>query len=353
MTPVIQPTDDSIHRAALALKAGELVVLPTETVYGLAADASQAQSVQAIYRLKGRPAGHPLIVHVVDADRAQRWGAFDTRAKALADVFWPGPLTLIVPRQPDAPAWACGGQSSIGLRCPSHPVTQAVLQVFARIDAWGGVAAPSANRFGRVSPTRAQHVLDDLGEQTPLLLDGGPCEVGVESTIVDLTGARARLLRPGRIRREAIEAVLGEPLGGQDADAPRASGTLASHYCPVTPLSVVDEDRLDDVVGELAAVRDGSNAVSNPALRSASTGVSGQSGRIGVYARRRPANPDVLWLAAPADADGWEQTLYDAMRQLDQQQLARIVIAAPREGPQWDAVMDRVSRAAVRSHDAV
>ena len=337
----IQPTDDSIHRAALALKAGELVVLPTETVYGLAADASQAQAVQAIYSLKGRPPGHPLIVHVANTGLAQRWSVFDDRAHALADAFWPGPLTLILPRQPDAPAWACGGQSSIGLRCPSHPVAQAVLQAFARIDALGGVAAPSANRFGRVSPTRAQHVIDDLGEQTPLLLDGGPCEVGVESTIVDLTGTQARLLRPGRIRREAIEAVLGEPLGGQDADAPRASGTLASHYCPVTPVRVVDEDRLDAALVELAEAN-GLSGVS-------AFGRSGrEGGNSGVYSRQRPMNPDVLWLAAPSDADGWEQALYDAMRHLDRQGLARIVIAAPREGPQWDAVMDRVSRAAVR-----
>jgi len=345
----LSPSEDNILRAARALQAGELVVLPTETVYGLAADASQAQAVQAIYTLKGRPPGHPLIVHVASKASAQRWGVFDARAHAFASASWPGPLTLILPRQPDAPAWACGGQDSIGLRCPSHPVAQAVLQAFAKLDALGGVAAPSANRFGRVSPTRAQHVLDDLGEQTPLLLDGGPSEVGVESTIVDLTTPKARLLRPGRIRREAIEAVLGGPLGGQEADAPKASGTLASHYCPVTPVSVVDEDELDAALIQLRAQSDGLGAVSFAASSAAATAVSGQAGRMGVYARQRPANPEVLWLAAPSDADGWEQTLYDAMRQLDRQQLARIVIAAPREGPQWDAVMDRVSRAAVRA----
>jgi L-threonylcarbamoyladenylate synthase len=193
-------------------------------------------------------------------------------------------------------------------------------------------------------------VIDDLGEQTPLLLDGGPCEVGVESTIVDLTGTQARLLRPGRIRREAIEAVLGEPLGGQDASAPRASGTLASHYCPVTPVSVVDEDRLDAALLELAEANgvSGVSAFGRSGPLDVNLGVN-RGVNLGVYSRQRPLDPKVLWLAAPSDADGWEQTLYDAMRQLDQQQLTRIVIAAPREGPQWDAVMDRVSRAAVRS----
>ena len=189
----LSPSEDNILRAARALQAGELVVLPTETVYGLAADASQAQAVQAIYTLKGRPPGHPLIVHVASKASAQRWGVFDARAHALASAFWPGPLTLILPRQPDAPAWACGGQDSIGLRCPSHPVAQALLAAFK--NGQGGIAGPSANRFGHVSPTTAQHVLDDLGEQTPLLLDGGPSEVGVESTIVDLTTPKARLLR--------------------------------------------------------------------------------------------------------------------------------------------------------------
>lgn len=327
MTQVLAPTPDSMDRAARTLKSGGLIVLPTETVYGLAADATQQAAVRGIYALKGRPPDHPLIVHVANLALAQRWGVLDARAIALAQAFWPGPLTLIVPRQPQAPGWACGGQSSIGLRCPSHPVALAVLERFAMLDALGGVAAPSANRFGRVSPTRVQHVLDDLGADTPLVLDGGPCDVGVESTIVDLTGEQPRLLRPGRIRRDEIEAVLGTPLAGQDAHAPRASGTLASHYCPVTPVSVVDEDTLD---ASLIAT-------------------DWAPGRIGVFSRRRPSVPHACWLPAPSDAIGWEQSIYDAMRTLDREGLDRILIAAPREGAHWDAIVDRVSRAGVRS----
>jgi L-threonylcarbamoyladenylate synthase len=346
MTSILAPTASAIVQAAHRLHDGGLVVIPTETVYGLAADASRQTPVQAIFALKGRPADHPLIVHVADVSVAQRWGQMDDRARALAQAFWPGPLTLIVPRQPDAPPWAAAGQPSIGLRCPSHPVAQAVLRAFAQRDPWGGLAAPSANRFGRVSPTCAQHVLDDLAQDTPMLLDGGPCEVGVESTIVDLTSPRARLLRPGRIRREAIEAVLGTSLADRDDDAPRASGTLASHYCPVTALRVVGELALDEA---LRAIRQAGVVQQDRDRDWDRAGSSATpAGRIGVFSRERPSDPSVLWLQAPADVLGWEQALYDAMRRLDREALSLILIAVPGGSPHWDAILDRVSRAAVR-----
>lgn len=340
MTSILAPTQAAIAQAARRLHQGELVVLPTETVYGLAADASRRAPVEAIFALKGRPSDHPLIVHVADTALAQRWGQMDDRALALAQAFWPGPLTLIVPRQADAPPWAAAGQSSIGLRCPSHSVALAVLREFARLDPWGGLAAPSANRFGRVSPTCAQHVLDDLAQDTPMLLDGGPCEVGVESTIVDLTTPRARLLRPGRIRPAAIEALLGTPLAGHDADAPRVSGTLASHYCPVTALRLVSESDLDAFLQSIRTTgwgAEGAGSTTNPA------------GRIGVFSRQRPNDRAVVWRPAPPDALGWEQGLYDALRRLDREGLRLIVVALPTEGPHWEAVRDRVSRAAVRA----
>ncbi len=193
------PTGQNIDRAARLLIEGELVAFATETVYGLGADAAQGEAVAKVYALKGRPPDHPLIVHVSDLEQARTWAQFDERALRLAGAFWPGPLTMILPRRADAPAWACGGQSSIGLRCPSHPVAQALLARFVALGG-SGVAAPSANRFGKVSPTTAQHVLDDLGANAPLILDGGACEVGVESSIVDLARARSSLVCVRRVQ---------------------------------------------------------------------------------------------------------------------------------------------------------
>ena len=319
--PPIEPaTPEVIDRAARRLAAGGLVALPTETVYGLGADAAQRDAVAAIYALKGRPADHPLIVHVVDLGQARRWARFDERATRLAERFWPGPLTLVLPRADDAPAWACGGQASIGLRCPSHPVARALLERFA---AYGGsgIAAPSANRFGKVSPTSAAHVADDLGDDAPLILDGGSCEVGVESTIVDLTRAQPVLLRPGRIDRSALEAALGEPLAERDAQSPRASGTLAAHYQPDTPVESVAPAALAARIARLVP------------------------GRVAVWSRVRPEGA-VHWEAAPTDAQGWEALLYDTLRRLDRLGLERILVETPPAGPGWEAVHDRLARAA-------
>jgi L-threonylcarbamoyladenylate synthase len=317
------PTPEAIERAARRLLDGGLVAFPTETVYGLGADAAQRDAVAAVYALKGRPAGHPLIVHVADAAHAGRWARLDERAARLAARFWPGPLTLVLPRADGAPAWACGGQPSIGLRCPSHPVAQALLGRFAALGG-SGVAAPSANRFGKVSPTSARHVADDLGDAAPPILDGGPSEVGVESTIVDLTRGDAVLLRPGRITREALQAALAGPVLDRDARAPRVSGTLASHYRPDTPVELVDGAALDARLEALAGAR------------------------LAVWSPHRPLRPVAHWEPAATEAGGFEAALYATLRRLDRLAVDRIVVAAPPGTGDWAAVNDRLARAATR-----
>ena len=314
----------AVEAAAAALRAGRLVAFPTETVYGLGADAGSGPAVAEIYRLKGRPADHPLIVHVTGAGQARRWACWNARAQALADAFWPGALTLILNRLPDAPAWACGGQASIGLRAPAHPVAQALLQAFERLGGMG-VAGPSANRFGRISPTRASHVRDDFGAEAPLILDGGPCEVGVESTIVDLSRDRPALLRPGGIDAARIEAVLGEPLAAPDAGAPRASGTLAAHYAPRTRLELVAAGRIEGRLAELAA---GGEAVA-------------------VWSRQRPLAGHAGWEAAAGDPEAFAHSLYEVLRRLDHGGFDRILVEQPPQASGWAAVADRLGRAAV------
>lgn len=320
-----RPADAAaIEAAAAELAAGRLVAFPTETVYGLGADAASAEAVGAIYRLKGRPPDHPLIVHVTGADQARRWAQWSDAAQRLADAFWPGPLTLILERLPDAPAWACGGQPSIGLRSPSHPVARALLQAFERLGGMG-VAAPSANRFGRVSPTRAAHVIDDLGAGAPLVLDGGACEVGLESTIVDLSRGRPVLLRPGGLPAARIEAVLGQALASHDAAAPRASGTLAAHYAPHTPLELLDAEALRQRVRALAA----------------------RGLKTVAWSRQRPDCGEAGWEPAAADPENLARALYDTLRRLDRAGFDRILIERPPETGEWGAVADRLKRAAV------
>jgi len=321
--------DAAIEEAARRLAHGEAVALPTETVYGLGADAASAAGVAAIYRIKGRPADHPLIVHVLDAAQADWWGELGEHGRRLAEAFWPGPLTIIVRRHADAPAFACGGEATVGLRCPAHPVARRLLAAFARLGGHG-IAAPSANRFGRVSPTTAQHVADDLGDDVGLILDGGPCEVGVESTIVDLSRGTPVLLRPGGIAAGRIAAVLGAVPAARDAHAPRASGTLAAHYAPVTPVELVDAQALP---ARLEALGPG-------------------HGRIGVWSPSRPPLPAgwpadaLLWEPASADPHAFARVLYDTLRRLDRAALARLLVVRVPQGAAWDAVRDRLGRAA-------
>ncbi len=320
----IAPADPaSVADAARRLAAGEVVAIPTETVYGLGADAGNAAAVAAIYRIKGRPADHPLIVHVLGLEQARWWGEFDAVGERLARAFWPGPLTLIVRRRAEAPAYACGGETTVGLRCPSHPVARALLAEFGRLGGHG-IAAPSANRFGRVSPTRAEHVAADLGDDIALVLDGGACAVGVESTIVDLSRGRPVLLRPGGIDAARIAQVLGEMPAERDAQAPRASGTLAAHYAPHTPVEVVAADA---IVARLQALR-------------------GEAG-IGVWSRRRPQGAAIAhWEPMPDSPAALEFALYDTLRRLDGLGLGRMLIEAAPQGRAWEAVRDRLARAA-------
>lgn len=323
-----QPADASaIAAAAAELAVGRLVAFPTETVYGLGADAGSREAVAGIYRLKGRPVDHPLIVHVTGATQARRWAQWTDVAQRLADAFWPGPLTLILKRLPEAPAWACGGQDTIGLRAPSHPVARALLQAFERLGGLG-VAAPSANRFGRVSPTRASHVIDDLGGDAPLVLDGGACEVGVESTIVDLSRGMPVLLRPGGVAAGQIEDVLGEPLQMPDSTAPRASGTLAAHYAPDTSVELLAAPALTDRVAVLV----------------------GRGLRVAAWSRERPGRGEAHWEPTDSDPGLLAQQLYDTLRRLDRAGFDRLLIERPLESGDragnWAAVVDRLRRAA-------
>jgi len=322
----IEPANDqTIEQAVCRLIAGEAVAFPTETVYGLGADAASAQGVAAIYQIKGRPADHPLIVHVLDAEQAAWWGELGDDGLRLAKAFWPGPLTLIVRRRVGVPAYACGGEPTVGLRSPSHPVARQLLEAFTRLGGHG-VAAPSANRFGRVSPTTAQHVADDLGDRVTLIVDGGPCEVGVESTIVDVSRGHAVLLRPGGVDAEAIAQVLGQAPGAADAQAPRASGTLAAHYAPHTPLELVDPALLDARIDELLA----------------------DNVRLAVWSPQRPRRSEdhLRWERAPARAQDYARVLYDMLRRLDAFGADRMLIEAVPSSAPWDAVRDRLGRAA-------
>ncbi|MBO9355081.1 threonylcarbamoyl-AMP synthase [Bordetella petrii] len=337
-TPVYAvPDQAAIARAAERLLAGELVAFPTETVYGLGADAQNPQAVARIYAAKGRPANHPVIVHVAPGADLGYWARdIPAQARQLIDAFWPGPLTLILPRAPHVGAAVSGGQDSIGLRCPSHPVAQALLAAFAagKPGGHGGVAAPSANKFGQVSPTQAEHVRREFPQEVAQgmpVLDGGPAQVGIESTIIDLSrlgqGVGPVLLRPGHVTPAQIQDVLGVPVGLPDAAAPRASGTLKAHYAPHTPL-------------ELLAPR---------ALAAAARGQGLPAGRVAIVAfGAAPAGLDarVDWHPVPDDAGRYAQALYAMLRELDGGGYARILVQAPPADDAWRAVNDRIGRAA-------
>lgn len=309
----------AIADAVAALRRGEAIGLPTETVYGLAADASRPAAVRRIFELKGRPADHPLIVHIADAAAIDDWAVdVPAAARALAAAFWPGPLTLILKRQPHVPDEVTGGQATVGLRCPAHPLALAVLRAFG-----GGLAAPSANRFGRISPTTAAHVREEFADAVPVVLDGGDCDVGIESTIVDLSGDGARILRPGMIGRDRLEAVIGPVLDGPGAHSPRASGTLEAHYAPRTPLLLLPR----------------------PALVAEAQQQQAFGKRIAVLAMQElpPALPG---LALPAEAVAYAHGLYAALRELDTRGANLLLVERPPDGEAWVAVHDRLRRSA-------
>lgn len=317
-----------LARAVDLLKAGELVAFPTETVYGLGADAANPAAVAKIFAAKGRPADHPLIVHLPGDAWLEQW-ARDIPAVAweLAEAFWPGPLTLILKKQAWVPDAVTGGQDTVGLRIPGHPVALELLKAFADAGTRGGIAAPSANRFGRISPTTAAHVQEELGERVPLILDGGPCLVGIESTIIDLSRGTPEVLRPGHVSPLQLSEVLGTaPTLHQSQGAPRVSGSLESHYAPVTPVRLLAPERLLDFL-----------------TLQRHAGV-----RCGVLAYNQPAQAGMphLWHMIPAAPAGYAHDLYGALRDLDHQGLELIVVEAPPSGPEWNAVQDRLRRAA-------
>lgn len=327
------PEQAAIEHAARRLEAGELVAFPTETVYGLGADAENPDAVAAIYQAKGRPSDHPVIVHLAPGADPGYWSSdVGTMAQQLMSAFWPGPLTLILPRAAHIPAAVSGGQASIGLRCPSHPVAQALLRCFK--GGKGGIAAPSANRFGHVSPTTAQHVHDEFRDSSLVqcVLDGGQSEVGIESTIVDLTRGVPVLLRPGHVSAAQLAEVLGVWPALPDAAAPRASGTLESHYAPQAAVALVDTGSM---AGTLAALLQANRRVALLHRSPLSLLID-------------PMSTKALSAHAglPGAAAGFAHDLYAGLRGLDQPGIDLIVIEAPPDGPDWHAVNDRLNRAA-------
>ncbi|WP_303672833.1 L-threonylcarbamoyladenylate synthase [Vampirovibrio chlorellavorus] len=335
-TQLIDSSQPELKSAAQCLKAGGLVAFPTETVYGLGADAENPEALAKLYAVKGRPTHHPVIVHVASAQQLAQWAVdIPEGAQVLAEAFWPGPLTLILKRSSRVPDAVTGGQDTVGIRVPDHPVALALLQTFG-----GGVAAPSANRFGRLSPTTAQHVQQDLGEDVDVILDGGPCQVGVESTIVAFREGRPVILRPGLITEDQIQQALQaasrgfEPQSGILANAPtstvsRAPGTLASHYAPRTPLRLFSPSELPVPLADLQP-----------------------QDRIGVLAVSEavvlafPAGSVEKWVEMPNKPEDYARLLYATLRDLDALGLSCIwVERVPADAP-WAAVVDRLTRAA-------
>jgi L-threonylcarbamoyladenylate synthase len=331
----------SVARAAELLASGGLLAFPTETVYGLGARADDDVATAKIFATKGRPIDHPLIVHVSDAEHARAFAAerdgWPPLAQRLAAAFWPGPLTLVVPRREGIGAAAAGGQGSIGLRCPAHPLAHALLVECARRGV-PGVAGPSANRFGRVSPTTAAHVADEFGDALAVL-DGGPCEVGIESAIVDCTRGHPVLLRPGALTREQLAAAAGQPLAEPDLQAPRASGTLEAHYAPRATVRLMPSQALADAVAMWTDARAaaGRRAGSAPGLAvySRTVRLPRAAAEWGLVSRQMPDN---------ARAAAFE--LFGVLRELDALGVGLIWVEQPPAGGDWDGVRDRLERAA-------
>jgi len=315
----------SIEQAIASLEAGRLVAFPTETVYGLGADARNEAAVQQIFEAKGRPADHPVIVHVASINQLGDWAKnIPEAAYILAEAFWPGPMTLILNRADTVLDVVTGGQETVGIRIPSHPVALALLEGFGR-----GVAAPSANRFGRISPTTTQHVVEELHGAVDLILEGGPCKVGLESTIINMTGPHPEIIRPGHIQPLQLEALLGYPVAVTQVANLKASGTLDSHYSPETKVRLLSTEALHQQQETFMASK--TIGVLTYSL-SASFGASPR------------VHPTII--QASADPVLYGQGLYHHLRVLDAQGLQEIWVEMPPDTPEWLAVWDRLSRAA-------
>lgn len=323
---VLKPTvvdSQSIEYAADLLRQGNLVALPTETVYGLGADASNPDAVAKIFAAKGRPADHPLIVHLAYASQIKDWAeTIPDAAWLLAEAFWPGPLTMVLYKNNRVPLAVTGGQDTVALRVPDNPVALWLLRVFG-----GGIAAPSANRFGRISPTLAEHVAEELGDAVDCILDGGPCAVGLESTIIDLTDSRPTILRPGRITRSQLEDVLKTEVALKSQHKIRAPGMLAAHYAPHTPAYLCETPTL-------LALREEKIA---------------QGKRVGIliFSTELAGLPCQYARQLPQQAEAYEAALYAALRELDALQLDSILVERPPEDERWVAVNDRLGKATV------
>jgi len=316
---VVRATQTEIEKAVETLRAGDLVVFPTETVYGLGANASNPAAVRKIFEVKGRPADHPVIVHLDNPRYLHRWVSdVPAAAERLADMFWPGPLTLILPKADNVNEIVTGGQDSIGIRIPSHPMAQQLLTAFG-----GGIAAPSANRYGRLSPTKPEHVRDELGDAVHVLLDGGDSPIGLESTIVSCLNNEVRLLRPGFITRSQVAQVVGElTVGGI---GPRAPGDRALHYAPSTPLEIVATDDLEARAGEFVARQE----------------------KVAVLAMRPPLHTTryMTWINAGKKPDQYAHNLYNHLRTLDRAGCVRILVQELPRDERWAAILDRLQRA--------
>jgi L-threonylcarbamoyladenylate synthase len=321
MAKAIRASQAELNAAVQALRDGDIVAFPTETVYGLGANAQHASALQKIFALKERPAWHPLIVHLDSARFLHRWAREvpDAAAK-LAQRFWPGPLTLVLPREPKVLDVVTGGQDTVAVRVPSHPMALQLLTAFG-----GGIAAPSANRYGHVSPTRAEHVRDEFGDSVRVLLDGGECKVGLESTIVACLNGEVRLLRPGHITLTQLRREVGEVSSGAGAETPRVPGSSAAHYAPVTPLRLVSAGQLERLAQELSH-----------------GGV-----RVGVLAQRPPLGTfrSVTWINAGTRLDSYTHDLYAHLRTLDKLGAAWLLVQEIPADEAWDAVRDRLMRA--------
>ena len=319
-----------IDRAVRVLEAGGLVAMPTETVYGLAADADNEAAVMATYAAKGRPADHPLIVHVAGVEAISRWAEdVPPEAWALAKKYWPGPLTMVLKKKARCGLWVTGGQNTVALRCPSHPWAHALIAAFAG-PTQRGLTAPSCNTFGRISPSTAQHVADDLGVKPAgkldMILDGGPCEFGIESTMLNLSDGHPSVLRHGVITREMIEETLGFAVPDAGSNAPRASGRLKSHYAPRTKLELCPAEVLPSRASELGTAEIA--VMASPAVL-----------------RALDAEP-MLAVEAPEALHDYGASLYENLHRLDRAGAKRILIELPPQAPAWAAVNDRLGRAA-------
>ena len=322
MVRIVRATQVEIETAVQALRDGELVAFPTETVYGLGANAQNPAAVRKIFEAKGRPESHPLIVHLDSPRFLHRWvREVPEAATKLAERFWPGPLTMVLPRGPNVHDVVTGGQDTVAIRVPQHPMAQQLLTAFG-----GGIAAPSANRYGRLSPTRAEHVRDELGDAVKVILDGGESQIGLESTIIAFEGESVRLLRPGAVTAGQIRLVVTDLQVGAALDSPRVPGSAASHYAPTTPMSIVPAGEID-----------------------AHAGAASEGGRrIAVLAQRLPlkSHKYVTWINAGRRPEQYGHDLYANLRTLDKAGCQQILVQDVPEGERWEAIRDRLLRAA-------